>query len=136
MTRCFQGASHEAGLQATPTGVYGSLRSKQSPHRNTETLEQRVRKNLENSSPRTVNTFATMSNTQYPTDSLWKANKADCCTVRNHSAKNRRVKKIITNYETHIWQTKCGNNNIILGSLEITPKVEKLLENQANMTRL
>lgn len=80
--------------------------------------------------------LATMRNAQYLVYSLWKANKVDCSTVRNYSSKNRRLKKIITNHKTHTLETKYRNNNIILGSLEITPKVEKLLENKANTIKL
>lgn len=46
MTRCFQSMSHGPRLQATPSGVYYSSRSKWTPQRDTETLEQKVRKKL------------------------------------------------------------------------------------------
>lgn len=99
----FQTASHEARLKTTATGVHGSSRSKQSPQRNTETLEQKVRKHWANASPWTVIRLVTMSNAQHLMASLWKANKVDCSTVRNYSAMNRRGKKITTTHDTYIY---------------------------------
>lgn len=54
--------------------------------------------------------------------SVWKANKADCSTVRNYSAMNRRVKKITTTHDTYILKTKCRNNNIILAFWKLRQK--------------
>lgn len=76
-----------------------------------------------------------MSNAQYLMASSWKANKADCSTVRNYSAKNRRVKKITTNHKTHILKTKC-RNNIILAFWKLHQKWRNVFKNEANIIKL